>query len=288
MDVVLGNVMGSDDKLDVFVSTDCGNSFTNVFTVDNSSNLSNSLRQFAVNLNQYVGQEIVIAFRATDGPNNDPENYDLHLTLIEARRVFPNDVGIISFRTQNGDDTIQANSGENVFVRLKNFGSNTVSNIPVITKIGSVNFQDVYTANLGSNAEVEINIGAYFGNINGPQNVVLTSYTMFNGDTIRGNDTLSTFLIVDGATSSLEKVNALSDLNVVPNPFNDELSIDLGEIDSEVKLIEIRDIRGSIVEKYDWNGVGEFRLSTEQYRKGIYFIRISGDTFSHTLKSIKE
>lgn len=287
-DGILGNVMGSDDKLDVFVSTDCGNSFSNLFTVDNTSGLSNSLRQFAVNLNQYVGQEVVLGFRASDGPINDPEDYDFHLSLIEARRVFPNDVGIISFRTQNGDDTIAANTGENVFIRLKNFGSNTVSNIPVITTIGSVNFQDVYTPNLGSNAEVEINIGAYFGNINGPQNVVLKSYTIYNGDTINANDTLQTFLIVDGAKSSLQTERALKNLHVVPNPFSDAVSLDLSELSADINSIEVRDIRGSLIDRIEWDGSRILRLNTTNYRRGVYFIRINGDSFSHTLKSIKE
>ncbi len=278
--------MGSDDKLQAFISTDCGNTFTNILTLDAFSTLNNSLRQFAINLNSYVGQDVVFAFKASDGPVNDPEDYDLHLTLIEARRVFPNDVGIIDFRTQNGDKIIPANTGENIFVKLKNFGSNTVSNIPIVTRVGNVNYQNVFTGNLASNAETEINIGAYFGDPNGSPRINLRSYTLFSSDTINSNDTLKTILNVDGATALDDMLK--ENLQVLPNPFSNDFTVKLGDMSEKVRQIRIIDLRGKEIENIIWNGEEEFNFKAPDLAKGLYIINIEGDDFVHRLKCIKE
>lgn len=278
--------MGSDDKLRVFISTDCGNTFSNLLTVDAASSLSNALRQFAVNLNTYVGQNVVFGFKATDGPINNTEDYDFHLTLIEARRVFPNDVGIIDFRTQDGDKIIPANTGENIFITLKNFGANTVSTIPIVTKVGNVNFQNVFNGNLASNAETEINIGAYFGDPNGSPNINLKSYTLFSSDTINSNDTLNTILNVDGATE-LQKIS-LEKLQVKPNPFKTEFLVDLGDLSTKIRQIRILDLRGQEIKKVQWSGNKEFRFKKSDLAKGLYIINIEGDDFIHQMKCIRE
>lgn len=279
--------MGSDDRLRVYISTDCGNTFTSALTIDAGSNLSNSLTEFALNLNSYVGQEIIFGFKAQDGPNNDSEDYDLHMTLIEARRVFPNDVGIIDFRTQNGDKIIQANTGENIYIRLKNFGSNTAGNIPIVTSVGTINFQNVFTGNLASNAETEINIGPYFGDPNGSPFINVKSYTLYNNDTINLNDTLQATLLIDGATG-IDQNDWVSELKVVPNPFSERFRIELGNGASTIERILVSDIRGQIVDEISWNGEESFNYNSGNLPNGVYIITVKGEEYIRRLKCIKE
>ncbi len=278
--------MGSDDKLQVFVSTDCGSTFSSIFVLDVSSNLSNSLREFAVNLNSYVNQEIILGFKAQDGPQNDIEDYDLHITLIEAKRVFPNDVGIIDFRTQDGDKIIAANTGEEIFVRLKNFGSNTVSNIPILSKVGNVNFQNIYYGSLASNAEVEIKLGAYFGSITGSPNIKVRSFTLFNGDTINSNDTLNAILLVDGATN-IDLAQELEGVTINPNPFKNNLRIEISENLNENYEIQLTDLSGRIIEQFSSIN-SSLNINMEEFPSGMYFLRIKGQSTSKIIKCLKE
>lgn len=278
--------MGSDDELEVYISTDCGNTFSILTTIDAFTTLSNSLRQFAINLISYVGQDVVFAFKAKDGPVNDPEDYDLHITLIEARRVFPNDVGIIDFRTQNGDKIIAANTGENIFIRLKNFGSNTVSNIPIVSKVGVVNYQNVFSGNLASNAETEINIGAYFGDPNGSPFISVKSFTLFSNDTINSNDTLNAVLNVDGATELQDLLE--KEISIRPNPFSDHFTLDLGTFSGTVKLIKVFDLNGKEIHSVHWNGDKLFNFESNSLSSGLYILNLEGENFVHRLKCIKE
>lgn len=278
--------MGTDDKLRLYVSTDCGNTFTSVLTIDASNGLSSNLAPFSLNLASYIGQDIILAWRATDGPSNDLQDYDLHLTSIEARRVFPNDVGIIDFRTANGDKIIDANNGENIFIRLKNFGSNSISNIPIISKVGNINFQNVYSNTLGSNGEVDILLGAYFGDPNGSASIAVNSYTMYTGDTINLNDTLNAILTINGAIT-LGINDFENDSRIYPNPFNESISISFSESELSYKLLEISDIHGSVVERIKIEDGNTLKINTLTFPEGIYFLRLIGENGSKSIKCIK-
>lgn len=69
--------LGSDDQFMVMVSTDCGNSYVPVQTFDASSTISNTGQTEYVDLSSYEGQDILVAFFATEGTVNDPEDVDL-------------------------------------------------------------------------------------------------------------------------------------------------------------------------------------------------------------------
>lgn len=123
--ITVSDIMGSDDAVSVMVSTDCGVSWFPVFALNNTNNLTTILQPFTVNLSAYNGVDILIAFKATDGPVDDSESYDFHLDDIEIRDYFPIDVGaknVIS-PTANGCSGIN----ETIAIGVQNYGTNTLN-----------------------------------------------------------------------------------------------------------------------------------------------------------------
>ncbi|MBL7923735.1 MAG: HYR domain-containing protein [Bacteroidia bacterium] len=74
-------MQGTDDKVIVKISTDCGNTFTDLFTYNaaNTATISNTLVPQLINLSAYSGQQVIIAFFATEGVVNDIPDYDFHI-----------------------------------------------------------------------------------------------------------------------------------------------------------------------------------------------------------------
>ncbi|HNW68862.1 MAG TPA: choice-of-anchor J domain-containing protein [Bacteroidales bacterium] len=74
-------MQGTDDKVVVKISTDCGVSYTDLYTFDATTTvaITNTLVDQYINLGAYAGQNVIIAFYASDGPNNDDPDYDFHI-----------------------------------------------------------------------------------------------------------------------------------------------------------------------------------------------------------------
>jgi trimeric autotransporter adhesin len=118
------DVMGPDDKVRVMVTTDCGVTWTAVMTLDASYNLTPTLTQYGINLGAYSGQEIMIAFYATDGPVDDINNYDFHLDDINISNVNGIDMGATGLIAPSGNGCYD--TSETVTVNIRNHGFTTV------------------------------------------------------------------------------------------------------------------------------------------------------------------
>jgi uncharacterized protein YacL (UPF0231 family) len=74
---------GTDDKVNVMISTDgCGATWVPLYTFDatNTAALTNALSNMTIVIpDTYIGQNIQIAFQATDGPLDDATDYDFHI-----------------------------------------------------------------------------------------------------------------------------------------------------------------------------------------------------------------
>ena len=77
--IIAGDAMGSDDKVHVMVSNDCGTSWTSIYQLDATSGLTLALTEKSVSLGAYAGSPIIVAFYATDGPIDDTQDYDFHI-----------------------------------------------------------------------------------------------------------------------------------------------------------------------------------------------------------------
>ncbi len=276
--------LGSDDKLEVLLSNDCGATWTTELTLNATSGLDNVLRQYAVRLDNYIGQEVIFAFKASDGPVNDPEDYDLHIANFESRFIYPNDAGIVSFRTDNNTTTIPANSGTSIYIRLKNFGSNPLSNIPILAKMGSVNYQYIQYQTMAPNQEIEINLGGYYGAITGPPQVPFKVFTMYPTDTINQNDTLNTMLNVTGAigVGISDQVKEL--ITVFPNPSESGLFIVETPLQNPGEY-QVYDSKGVLI-KTEIIESSSTSIDLKGFDKGVYFLKFKTASDQITKKLI--
>lgn len=78
-------MQGTDDKVMVKISSDCGQTFTTLYTFDasNTSSITNSLVPQTIDLSAYAGQQVIIAFHASDGPIDNVPDYDFHIDNIQ-------------------------------------------------------------------------------------------------------------------------------------------------------------------------------------------------------------
>lgn len=119
------SAMGSDDKVELRVSDDCGVTWFTIHTFNAASNLTTSLQAFNFNLGSFNGKLIMLGFYATDGSIANVENYDFHIDNILIKDYFPIDMGAISIPTPSSSkECFTAN--ETIVVRVKNHGIDTV------------------------------------------------------------------------------------------------------------------------------------------------------------------
>ncbi len=123
--ITVSDLMGTDDAVSVMVSTNCGVSWFPVFAMNKNNNLTATLQPFTVNLSSFAGVDILIAFKATDGPTDDSEDYDFHLDDIEIRDFFPIDIGAKKMISPAANGCSGIN--ETVTIGVKNYGTNTLN-----------------------------------------------------------------------------------------------------------------------------------------------------------------
>ena len=102
----------TDDKVEVMISTDaCGTAWTPLFTFNaaNTTTLTNVLTDFEVPIPvQYVGQNVRIGFKASDGPLDDGPDYDFHIAnvTIEPQPTCADTFGVVSANITKNSVTI--------------------------------------------------------------------------------------------------------------------------------------------------------------------------------------
>jgi hypothetical protein len=156
----VGDIMGSDDMVRVMVSTDCGTSYAPIFTISATNSLSTTFTNFSIPLGAYAGQDIIIAFLATDGPVDDIESYDFHLDNINLFNAMPNDAGANALVSPAPLGCYS--SSENVVVTLENNGTNSITNIPVtVTIMGAISqtINATYTGTIAPGATANFTVG---------------------------------------------------------------------------------------------------------------------------------
>ncbi len=124
-----GEQMGSDDKLALMVSTDCGATWEEAAAITQADGLTATLQDFLFELPQYDGEEIILAFYATTGNVNNPQQYILHITDVSIKNLYEHDAGIT--RLLSPGNSCAFSDSEEVVVEVKNFGSEPISDFQV-------------------------------------------------------------------------------------------------------------------------------------------------------------
>ncbi len=185
----VGDAMGSDDKVRVMVSTDCGVSYTPIYTISATNSLSTTFTNFTVPLGSYAGQDIIVAFLAQDGPTDDLEDYDFHLDNINLYTAVPVDVGVQALVSPATSGCYGAN--ENMDVIIKNYGTGSVSNIPVTIVVSGATSQTstaTYTGTITGGGTANFTVATV--NMLTPGVYSFKAYTTLTGDAVLVNDTM--------------------------------------------------------------------------------------------------
>lgn len=181
------DVMGSDDSVKIYISNNGGASWTMLRAYTVADNLSNSFTNYSTNLTAYVGQAVQVAIYAQDGPIDDAEDYDFHVTDIYlGSAINNNDVGVTAIIEPTGgcgDDSTE------VKVAVYNYGALTQTNFGITAMVsGSVTGTLTATvASLDSNITDTISLG-YINTLSGGL-INISAYTTLSADQDVTNDT---------------------------------------------------------------------------------------------------
>ncbi|MFD1017125.1 GEVED domain-containing protein [Winogradskyella rapida] len=120
----VAGILGSDDTVDFFISTDGGTTWTSLLSYDNTSVVSADGIHPVVDLTAYSGQTVQFAFYASEGTVNDPEDVQVFVDNFEVRDIpscpEPNDLVV---------SNVTATEAEVSWVEA---GTSTVWNIEVV------------------------------------------------------------------------------------------------------------------------------------------------------------
>ncbi len=203
-----GEQMGSDDKLALMVSTDCGATWEEAAAITQQDNLTMELQNFIFELPQFDGQDIILALYATSGTVSDPQQYILHVTDISIKNLYDTDAGITSLLSPG--NSCAFTDAEEVVVEVKNFGSEAVSDFQVAYSLnGGDPVTETVSATLGYNQEMTYTFNSTIDLTQQDVNV-LDVYTVLEGDENNDNDglynvqlSLSSFDLATGGTYTM-------------------------------------------------------------------------------------
>ncbi|WP_191906933.1 T9SS type A sorting domain-containing protein [Adhaeribacter soli] len=178
--------LGTDDQLQVMVSTDCGVTYTPVRTYSATTPISNTGQTETISLASFAGQDIVVALFATEGTVNDPEDNDLFIDNLYLGTPPALDLGANLLVAPIASGCYTAN--QTVTVRIENFGTNildfaanpaTVS-VNVSGAVTQVITTTLSTGTLAPRAAMNVNVGTL--------NMTTAGTYTFVGETILTGD----------------------------------------------------------------------------------------------------
>ncbi|MBA3683168.1 MAG: T9SS type A sorting domain-containing protein, partial [Bacteroidetes bacterium] len=180
----------ANDSLNVYISTDCGLTYTMVQS-NNASNHTPSASMITrtVNLGVYSGNNVIVRFIAKKQPAGTGDYYP-DLDNINITAPIAVDAGAIALSAPGLIGCYS--STEPVSITIKNHGINSLTNIPVTVVVSGVINQTLnatYTGTLAATATVNFVVG----NINmlAPGTYSFDAFTSMAGDGQAANDAMS-------------------------------------------------------------------------------------------------
>lgn len=80
------------------------------------------------------------------------------------------------------------------------------------------------------------------------------------------------FEVTDGLVG-VDELNSQDHVNIFPNPFKDEINIQLSKLSNSTIKIEVVDVMGRLIDNYNFSNTNSIKISND-YQKGIYLVNI--------------
>lgn len=187
-----GGINNTDDKVRVMASTDCGETWTEVYSIGAGNNINRVFKRFFANLSSFANQEIRFAIKLTTGPTVDANTYDIFIRNISVDNLSPNDVGVTSILSPTQSCGLTANT--QIRIAVKNYSSNAVSNVPVYFRInGGIKVYGSVAGPIASGQTVSY-LFPQTTNLGISQPYTILAGTEFEGDSAFVNDESSVVL----------------------------------------------------------------------------------------------
>lgn len=88
------------------------------------------------------------------------------------------------------------------------------------------------------------------------------------------------------ANISVKKVNKELNISVFPNPVMDKLTLQWDN-KSEHCMIQILDVKGTVISQCRWMDEDDFSMDWKNYAQGMYFVQLTVNSESKTIKILK-
>lgn len=151
---------GAGDSLNVYVSNDCGQTFSFLYSINASNHVASaSMASVLVPLAANAGDTVIFAFVGIWGAGGTGD-YFVDVDNVEVRDVFPIDLQMVALTEPT--QGLCATASQTVSVEMKNLGTTPISNIPVVVNYvvngvpGSVNANISGPLNPGQSTVVQI------------------------------------------------------------------------------------------------------------------------------------
>ena len=191
--------MGSDDSLEVRITTDGWVTYTPLATWTSVSVISNVGQHETISLAAYAGQTVNIAFYASEGSTNDPEDVDVFIDNIEILNPLSTDVSATQIVSPLGVACFSAT--ETISVLIKNTGlmmvdfaaTNAVVGVDVTGAAIASYSTTLSSGTLMPDSTMMVTVSTT-GDFSVPGAYSLSGHITYPGDLDAGNDSTSSSL----------------------------------------------------------------------------------------------
>lgn len=177
------------DALVIYASNDCGQNFTPIYVIDSTNHIpTTNMTHIEIPLTAYANDTVMFAFQGIHGGGTSDFYFDID--SVEVRDLatqLTDDAGVSLFNSPVAD--ICSGSVVDVIVTIQNYGTSTLSNIPVnadVTGAVTANLTTTYPGTLAPGAAAFVVVGTFNTTVAGA--VMIDAYTSLATDSDASND----------------------------------------------------------------------------------------------------
>ena len=182
--------LGSDDTLAIMLSTDCGMSFNPVKIYNQNDSIAPLGQTEKISLIDYEGEEVIIAFYASEGLVDDTADVEIFIDNIGIEGLFlpPGDIAAIEVISPN--DNFCEGEQSSVVIRSFNYSNRKLSNYFVVAEVsGAIDTVLIDTVTTPIEAmQNDLSIFQIY-DVYG-DSIFVNAYTILPEDIDRSNDTI--------------------------------------------------------------------------------------------------